>query len=82
MISPRLSSSPRWTVRLNVLPRCLTHYSRSKGFPALDQFGLQPHRKQQRVTAPEASAAFVANMEGVLEACHRPHDPKRSLTPR
>ena len=29
--------------------------------------------------APEASAAFVANMEDVLETHQRPHDPKRPL---
>ena len=29
--------------------------------------------------APEASAAFVANMEDVLEVYQRPHDPKRPL---
>ena len=31
--------------------------------------------------APEASAAFVANMEDVLEVYQRPHDPKRPLDP-
>jgi hypothetical protein len=31
------------------------------------------------VIAPEASAAFVANMEDVLEVCQRPRDPKRPL---
>jgi hypothetical protein len=31
------------------------------------------------VIAPEASAAFVANMEDVLEVYHRPRDPKRPL---
>ena len=29
--------------------------------------------------APEASAAFVANMEDVLDVHQRPHDPKRPL---
>ena len=29
--------------------------------------------------APEASAAFVANMEDVLDVYQRPHDPKRPL---
>jgi hypothetical protein len=29
------------------------------------------------VIAPEASAAFVATMEDVLEVYQRPHDPKR-----
>ena len=40
---------------------------------------LQPHRKPQWVIAPEASAAFVANMEDVLDVYQRPHDPKRPL---
>jgi len=31
------------------------------------------------VIAPEASAAFVANREDVLEVHQRPHDPKRPL---
>jgi hypothetical protein len=31
------------------------------------------------VIAPEASAAFVANMEDVLEVYQRPRDPKRPL---
>jgi len=31
------------------------------------------------VIAPEASAAFVANMEDVLEVYQRPVDPKRPL---
>ena len=38
---------------------------------------LQPHLKQQWVIAPEASAAFVANMEDVLEVYQRPRDPER-----
>ena len=29
--------------------------------------------------APEANAAFVANMEDVLEVYQRPHDPERPL---
>ena len=40
---------------------------------------LQPHLKQQWVIAPEASAAFVANMEDELEVYQRPRDPKRPL---
>src|ERR1700674_1309606 len=36
---------------------------------------LKPHRKQQWVIPPDASAAFVANMEDVLEVYQRPHDP-------
>ncbi|MFZ3333760.1 MAG: IS630 family transposase [Candidatus Acidiferrales bacterium] len=33
------------------------------------------HLKQQWVIPPDASAAFVANMEDVLEVYQRPHDP-------
>src|SRR6266849_1140257 len=40
---------------------------------------LKPHRKQQWVIPPDASAAFVANMEDVLEVYQRPHDPQRPL---
>ena len=29
--------------------------------------------------APDASAAFVANMEDVLEVYQRPHDPERPV---
>jgi hypothetical protein len=31
---------------------------------------------KQFVIPPEASAAFVANMEDVLDVYHRPHDPE------
>ncbi len=40
---------------------------------------LQPHLKQQWVIAPEASAAFVASMEDVLEVYQRPRDPERPV---
>src|SRR4051794_21793979 len=36
---------------------------------------LKPHLNQQFVIPPEANAAFVANMEDVLEVYHRPPDP-------
>jgi hypothetical protein len=39
---------------------------------------LKPHRKQW-VIPPDASAAFVANMEDVPEVYQRPHDPQRPL---
>ncbi|HKM70594.1 MAG TPA: IS630 family transposase, partial [Stellaceae bacterium] len=35
--------------------------------------------KQQFVIPPDASAAFVAAMEDVLEVYHRPHDPDRPV---
>jgi len=31
------------------------------------------------VIAPQACAAFVANMEDVLDVYHRPHDPQRPV---
>src|SRR5258708_21721 len=40
---------------------------------------LKPHLKQQWVIPPDASAAFVANMEDVLEVYQRSHDPPRPL---
>ncbi|MFZ2649360.1 MAG: IS630 family transposase [Burkholderiaceae bacterium] len=40
---------------------------------------LKPHLKQQWVIPPDANAAFVANMEDVLEVYQRPHDPERPL---
>ena len=35
--------------------------------------------KQQWVIAPDASAAFVANMEDVLDVYQRPRDPERPV---
>src|SRR6201981_3209973 len=40
---------------------------------------LKPHRKQKWVIPPDTSAAFVADMEDVLEVYQRPHDPQRPL---
>src|SRR6516164_2144388 len=40
---------------------------------------LKPHRKQKWVIPPDTSAAFVADMEAVLEVYQRPHDPQRPL---
>ena len=37
---------------------------------------LKPHLQEQWVIPPDANAAFVANMEDVLEVYHRPHDPE------
>jgi hypothetical protein len=37
---------------------------------------LKPHLQRQWVIPPDANAAFVANMEDVLEGYHRPHDPE------
>ena len=35
---------------------------------------LKPHLQRQWVIPPDANAAFVANMEDVLEVYHQPHD--------
>ena len=43
---------------------------------------LKPHLKQQWVIAPDASGAFVAAMEDVLEVYVRPHDPRRPRVSR
>ena len=40
---------------------------------------LKPHLKEQWVIPPEASSAFVAAMEDVLEVYQRPRDPARPL---
>ena len=40
---------------------------------------LKPHLQRQWVIPPDANAAFVANMEDVLEVYHRPHDPEYSV---
>ena len=40
---------------------------------------LKPHRKQKWVIPPDTSAAFVADMEDVLEVYQRPHDPQLPL---
>ncbi|MGB8640624.1 MAG: IS630 family transposase [Pseudolabrys sp.] len=40
---------------------------------------LKPHLKQQWIIAPDASAAFVANMEDVLEVYQRPRDRERPV---
>src|ERR1700675_946796 len=40
---------------------------------------LKPHLKQQWVIAPDASAAFVASMEDVLEVYQRPRDLERPV---
>jgi hypothetical protein len=40
---------------------------------------LKPWRKQMWCIPPEQSAEFVCAMENVLEAYHRPYDPKQPL---
>jgi hypothetical protein len=40
---------------------------------------LKPHLRQQYVIPPEHNAAFVADMENILEFYHLPYDPKRPV---
>jgi hypothetical protein len=40
---------------------------------------LKPHQKECRCIPPKENAAFVANMEDVLEVYHRRYDPKRPV---
>jgi len=52
-----------------------TTYSSSVSRRTAQKNTLKPHLQQQWVIPPEANAAFVANMEDVLEVYQRPHDP-------
>ena len=40
---------------------------------------LKPHQRTGWVIPPAQNAAFVANMEDILEVCRRPYDPKRPV---
>jgi hypothetical protein len=40
---------------------------------------LKPHLVECRCMAPKENAAFVANMEDVLEVYHRPYDERRPV---
>src|SRR5260370_7416298 len=46
---------------------------------AAEKNTLKPHLRQQWVIPPDASAAFVAAMEDILEVYQRPYNPKRPL---
>src|ERR1700689_3020101 len=52
---------------------------RQHDWPDAQKNILKPHLNQQFVIPPEANAAFVANMEDVLEVYHQPRDPECPL---
>ena len=77
--SPPPKGRAKWTLRLledkvvelNIVERA----SDNTIGRTLKKTTLKPHLKKQWVIPPEANAAFVANMEDVLEVYTRPHDP-------
>src|ERR1700688_4259811 len=79
MCSPPPKGRAKWTLRLledtvvelNIVERA----SDNTIGRTLKKNDLKPHLKKQYVIPPEASAAFVANMEDVLDVYHRPRDP-------
>ena len=78
---PAPAGRARWTLRLleeKVVELQIVESASDNTSATLKNI-LKPHLKQQWVIAPEASAAFVANMEDVLEVYQRPHDPMRPL---
>src|ERR1700688_976110 len=80
MCSPPPKGRAKWTLRLledtvvelNIVDRA----SDNTIGRTLKKNDLKPHLKKQYVIPPEASAAFVANMEDVLDVYHRPRDPE------
>lgn len=49
------------------------------GAPGAEKNKLKPHLRQQYVIPPEHNAAFVADMENVLEIYHLPYSPQRPV---
>ncbi|MGH9725819.1 MAG: IS630 family transposase [Candidatus Acidiferrales bacterium] len=82
-LSPAPEGFARWSLRLLeekvVELHIVERASDNTIGRTLKKTFLKPHRKQQWVIPPDASAAFVATMEDVLEVYQRPHDPQRPL---
>ena len=82
-LSPAPEGFARWSLRLLEGEGRRTAHCRARQRqhhrPDAKKNILKPHRRQQWVIPPDASAAFVANMEDVLEVYQRPHDPQRPL---
>ncbi|MBA0087761.1 MAG: IS630 family transposase, partial [Acidobacteria bacterium Pan2503] len=82
-LSPAPEGFARWSLRLLeekvVELHIVERASDNTIGRTLKKTFLKPHLKQQWVIPPDASAAFVANMEDVLEVYQRPHDPQRPL---
>ena len=82
-LSPAPEGFARWSLRLleekvRRTAHCRAHQRQHDRADAKKN-SLKPHRRQQWVIPPDASAAFVANMEDVLEVYQRPHDPQLPL---
>ncbi|MGB8150144.1 MAG: IS630 family transposase [Candidatus Cybelea sp.] len=82
-LSPAPEGFARWSLRLLeekvVELHIVERASDNTIGRTLKKTFLKPHRKQQWVIPPDASAAFVATMEDVLEVYQRPQDPQRPL---
>ena len=82
-LSPAPDGFARWSLRLLeekvVELHIVERASDNTIGRTLKKNSLKPHLRQQWVIPPDASAAFVADMEDVLEVYHRPHDPERPL---
>ncbi|MGA8623211.1 MAG: IS630 family transposase [Pseudolabrys sp.] len=82
-LSPAPEGFARWSLRLLeekvVELNIVVKTSDNTIGRTLKKTFLKPHLKQQWVIPPDASAAFVANMEDVLEVYQRPRDPERPV---
>ncbi|MDR2052722.1 MAG: hypothetical protein LBP80_04835 [Treponema sp.] len=63
----------RWTLRL------LAERSWVELGGSVKKTPLKPHQKERRCVSPKENAAFVANMEDVLEVYQRPYDERRPV---
>ena len=76
--SPPPKGSKRWTLTLletAVVELSIVDRASGKTIGRTLKKHAQAHLQKQWVIPPEANAAFVADMEDVLEVYHRPHDP-------
>jgi transposase len=81
-LSPAPDGFARWSLRLleeKVVELHRRARQRQHDQSDAQKNSLKPHLRQQWVIPPDASAAFVADMEDVLEVYHRPRDPERPL---
>ena len=81
-LSPAPEGFARWSLRLleeKVIELHIVERASDNTIGRTLKNILKPHRKQQWVIPPDASAAFVADMEDVLEVYQRLHDPQRPL---
>jgi hypothetical protein len=78
MCSPPPKGRAKWSLRLledKVVELNIVERASDNTIGRTLKNDLKPHLKKQYVIPPEASAAFVANMEDVLDVYHRPRDP-------